>query len=198
MPPINLTKAWTASSLTPSLMTPTQLPSQASVGIGSPANALQSILASIFPGQNLGGLLSTADQSGQMQNRGGAANPAQILAQAYSDNLAAKNNAMNALNLGQQLNTFNQSQVNYSNDPLAKGNAFLMGQANLPLYAKVAQAAALSPTYAPQINQSMNSAQNTNWSPWGNATSGWTSPIARPQNDQSFTAIGRSIMNAGV
>jgi hypothetical protein len=191
--------------LTPGL-TPQSVTPQINVNGAAGIPSLSTILANVLGGGNLNNLLSTADKSGQIT--GGQLTPEQqaqlTLANAYSQNLAAKNAAMNSLQNAQgALNDQYTHLSQYSNDPssiIKANNALLMGQANLPLYAKVAQGAALSPTYAPQLNQSMSSPAGTQWSPWGNQQSGWVSPVQSPYiaDPRATGGVARSIMSAGV
>lgn len=181
---INLTRAWTASTLTPGLI---PVSGTTSLGTAAPAatnsGILNSIMASIF-GSNYGSLLSGANQN---QASGSSAQDAAF--RAYANAMNAKAASIDYASRMEDLARANMSHL--AATPVAANRGFLQPainpdwtyfsrqqeQANAAAsrWSGVAQQAALSPAYAPNLQSSVGP-QNVGaqWNPF--AASGWVSP----------------------
>lgn len=220
--PVNILGGWTAASLTPALApvaprdpglatrqvaaTPTPT---TGAGVQNLANPLiQNMLAAIY-GPNFQGLLGTG-QYQPPQQPDPTKDPAYIEANAYAQNLAAKNTAMHAYDSYQRALQVAQDKVssttstsfggwvdpNYNNAIQQLTNLQTGGQGDAAM--KIAQAAALSPSYAPTIFQSAKPAAPTQqWNPYG--MSGWISPVQSGfSQGNSGPSIANSILAMGV
>jgi hypothetical protein len=180
--------------------TPTTAP-----GIASLANPLiQNMLSAIY-GPNFQNLLGTGQYQPPQQPDPNQ-NPALIEAKAYAGNLSAKNTAMHAYDSYQRALQVAQDKVsssrstsfggwvdpNYNNAASQLVNLQTGGQSDAAM--KISQAAALSPSYAPTIFQSVGQGNNNrSWNPYG--TSGWISPVQSGFGQSP--SIASSIMSMG-
>lgn len=219
--PVNPLGGWTAASLMPALapVTPRdpglatrQVSAVPAPGVGPQTNLasplIQNMLAAIY-GPNFQGLLNTG-QYQPPQQQDPTKNPAYIEANAYAQNLAAKNTAMHAYDSYQSQLNKAQQQVSQFQRPAGDFgsynpayNAAVANLTNLQTgdagtnAMRISQAAALSPSYAPTIFQStapgMNPTQQ--WNPY--AMSGWISPVQSGFGPMNQPTIASSLMSMG-
>jgi hypothetical protein len=181
----------------------------AAPGIQSLSDPLiQNMLQSIY-GPNFQNMLGTgAYQAPQQQDP--TKNPAFIEANAYAQNLTAKNTAMHAYDSYQRSLQVAQDKVASTRSTSAGGwvdpnyNNAVQQLTNLQTgdaganAMRISQAAALSPSYAPNIYQSTSPGMNPtqSWNPYG--LSGWISPVQSGLGPMQSPSIAKNIMSMGV
>ncbi len=199
---INLTRAWTASTLTPGLRPVSSTATAAQVPQSN--NALSSIMSAIFGG-NYQNLLGASNQQ-----QGPAATS--VADRAYANFLNSKSAAIDYASRMEDVARANSAHLAATPRAVA-GQGFLTGAgANNPAldyfsryqeqansaanrWSAIAQQAALSPAFAPSMQNSVGP-QNVGpqWNPF--AASGWVSPAQAVPSRGADSA--RNLMALGV